>query len=160
MQKGLVVWGFCAAAALAASAIMEARAQQAPAAPPAPVETAAQFLPRCIEWMRRRIDDESPWRVWVLTHNDTIVGNIWLELVEKLPNPNVEREMHAYVTNFFIRPEYRNTGAGSRLLEAVLDECKRAHVDSVFLWPSDRSRPLYERYGFTAPSTMLVLEQH
>jgi len=125
-----------------------------------PVETAAQFLPRCIEWMRRRIDDESPWRVWVLTHNDTIVGNIWLELVEKLPNPNVEREMHAYVTNFFIRPEYRNTGAGSRLLEAVLDECKRAHVDSVFLWPSDRSRPLYERYGFTAPSTMLVLEQH
>jgi GNAT superfamily N-acetyltransferase len=109
--------------------------------------------------MRPRIADESEWRVWVLEQDGAVVGNIWLELIEKLPNPNVEREMHAYVTNFYIRPEYRNTGAGSRLLEAVLDECKRADVDSVFLWPSDRSRPLYQRHGFVAPSTMLVLEQ-
>src|SRR6266496_2147189 len=95
----------------------------------APVETASQFLPRCVEWMRPRIADESEWRVWVLEQDGAIVGNVWLELIEKLPNPNVEREMHAYVTNFYIRPEYRNTGAGSRLLEAVLDECKRADVD-------------------------------
>jgi glucose/arabinose dehydrogenase len=45
MQKGLVVWGFCAAAALAASAIMEARAQQAPAAPPAPAATPQPLPP-------------------------------------------------------------------------------------------------------------------
>jgi len=90
----------------------------------------------------------------------TIVGNIWLQIVEKLPNPNVERERHGYVTNFFVRPEYRNTGAGSRLLDALLGECRGLEIDSVFLWPSDRSRPLYERHGFVTPSTMLVLEDH
>jgi N-acetylglutamate synthase-like GNAT family acetyltransferase len=123
-----------------------------------PIESAAEFVPRCAEWMRSRVADESRWRVWVLMDRGTIVGNIWLQIVEKLPNPNVERERHGYVTNFFVRPEYRNTGAGSRLLDALLGECRGLEIDSVFLWPSDRSRPLYERHGFMTPSTMLVLE--
>jgi GNAT superfamily N-acetyltransferase len=117
-----------------------------------PVESAAAFVPRCVDWMRPRIADGAAWRVWVL-------GNIWLEIVEKLPNANVEAELHGYVTNFFVRPEHRNAGAGSRLLQAVLDECRRSEVDSVFLWPSERSRPLYERFGFVHPSEMLVLGQ-
>jgi GNAT superfamily N-acetyltransferase len=125
-----------------------------------PIESAAEFVPRCAEWMRSRVADESRWRVWVLMDRGTIVGNIWLQIVEKLPNPNVERERHGYVTNFFVRPEYRNTGAGSRLLDALLGECRGLEIDSVFLWPSDRSRPLYERHGFVTPSTMLVLEDH
>jgi len=125
-----------------------------------PVESADEFLPRCIEWMQPRIADGARWRAWVLEHDGAIVGNIWLEIVEKLPNPNVERELHAYITNFFVRPERRNTGAGSRLLQAALDECRRSNVDCVFLWPSDRSRPLYERHGFVTPSSMLVLDEH
>jgi GNAT superfamily N-acetyltransferase len=126
----------------------------------APVESAADFLPRCIDWMRPRVADATRWRVWVLEHEGAIAGNIWLEIVDKLPNPNAERELHAYVTNFFVRPELRNAGAGSRLLQSVLDECQRSDVDAVFLWPSDRSRPLYERHGFVLPSEMLVLERH
>jgi GNAT superfamily N-acetyltransferase len=125
-----------------------------------PIESAAEFVPRCAEWMRSRVADESRWRVWVLMDRGTIVGNIWLQIVEKLPNPNVERERHGYVTNFFVRPEYRNTGAGSRLLDALLGECRGLEIDSVFLWPSDRSRPLYERHGFVTPTAMLILEDH
>lgn len=131
----------------------EFRSQRKP-----PVEGAGEFIPRCIEWIRPRVGDETRWRVWILEHDGAIVGNIWLEIIEKLPNPNVERELHGYITNFYIRSEYRNTGAGSRVLDAVLAECKRLDVDSVFLWPSERSRPLYERHGFVTPSTMLVLE--
>jgi len=125
-----------------------------------PIESAAEFVPRCAERMRSRVADESRWRVWVLMDRGTIVGNIWLQIVEKLPNPNVERERHGYVTNFFVRPEYRNTGAGSRLLDALLGECRGLEIDSVFLWPSDRSRPLYERHGFVTPTAMLILESH
>lgn len=124
------------------------------------VESAADFVPRCSEWMRPRLADESRWRVWVLEHDGSIEGNIWLEIVEKLPNPNVERELHGYITNFYVRPERRNSGAGSLLLQAALDECRRAEVDSVFLWPSERSRPLYERHGFVTPANMLVLDDH
>src|SRR5512132_4347102 len=112
------------------------------------VESAEEFLPRCVEWMRPRLADDARWRVWVLDHAGDVVGNVWLQLVEKLPNPNVDRERHGYITNFYVRPEHRNGGAGSRMLRAVLDECERSDVDTVFLWPTVRSRPLYERHGF------------
>jgi len=122
------------------------------------IETSEAFLPRFLEWARTRLDDEGAWRVWVLDHDGTIVGNVWLQLVEKLPNPNVDRELHGYVTNFFVRTEHRNSGAGSRLLHAVLEECERSNVDTVFLWPTERSRAFYERQGFVPPTDMLARE--
>jgi GNAT superfamily N-acetyltransferase len=106
--------------------------------------------------MRSRLADDARWRVWVLDHAGDVVGNVWLQLVEKLPNPNVDRERHGYITNFYVRPEHRNGGAGSRMLRAVLDECERSDVDTVFLWPTARSRPLYERHGFMPGSGILA----
>jgi len=32
-------------------------------------------------------------------------------------------------------------------------------VDSVFLWPSEQSRPLYERFGFETSSGVMVLKR-
>jgi GNAT superfamily N-acetyltransferase len=129
----------------------EFRASSRPA-----VESADEFFPRCVQWMRARLADDARWRVWVLEHSGDVVGNVWLQLVEKLPNPNVDRELHGYITNFYVRPEHRNSGAGSRMLRAVLEECERSNVDTVFLWPSARSRPLYERHGFAPASGILA----
>jgi GNAT superfamily N-acetyltransferase len=129
----------------------EFRASNKPA-----VESAEEFLLRCVEWMRSRLADDARWRVWVLDSAGDVVGNVWLQLIEKLPNPNVDRELHGYITNFYVRPEHRNGGAGSRMLRAVLDECERSNVDTVFLWPTARSRPLYERHGFVPGGGILA----
>lgn len=109
--------------------------------------------------MRDRLDSGSIWRVWLVERNNDSVGAVWLQVVEKLPNPTAESELHAYVSNFYVRPDHRNTGAGSALLRAVLDETASLGVDSVFLWPSARSRPLYERHGFAVSENVLVLER-
>jgi len=122
------------------------------------IESREEFVPRFLQWIRPRLASNAPWRVWVLEYGGSVVGNVWLQLVDKLPNPNARRELHGYITNFFLRPEHRNGGAGSRLLEAVLEECKRSNVDAVFLWPTERSRPFYERHGFKPPSDMLARE--
>ena len=82
-----------------------------------------------------------------------------MQVVEKLPNPGDEPERHAYVSNLFVRPDHRNLGIGADLLRAVLDEGKRLDVDAVFLWPTARSRSLYERFGFTANGAVLSLER-
>jgi GNAT superfamily N-acetyltransferase len=129
-------------------------------APRAPtVEPEDEFLARCTAWMEPRLIDASPWRAWVAETSDLLVGNVWMQVVEKLPNPGEEPELHAYVSNFFVRPEYRNLGAGSGLMKVVLDECRQLDVDSVFLWPTARSRPLYERLGFTNSGAVLSLER-
>ncbi len=143
------------ATAIDAAALAKLRYEFRTTSKPA-VESAAEFLPRCIAFMERRLGDESRWRVWVLEHGGAIVGNIWLQIIEKLPNPNDDRELHGYVTNFFVRPEHRNGGAGSRMLKTLLDDCERVGIDTVFLWPSDRSRPLYGRHGFKPATAILA----
>jgi GNAT superfamily N-acetyltransferase len=114
------------------------------------------FVERCVEWMRPRLRADSRWRVWLLEDGGTPVGNLWVQIIEKIPNPGTEPELHAYVSNVFVLPEYRNRGGGAQLLDAAIAECRGFHVDTMFLWPSDESRPLYARHGFAAPDRLLV----
>ena len=123
------------------------------------VESETEFLTRCEVWMRARLGDDSIWRVWLLERNNDPIGSVWLQVVEKLPNPTAESELHAYVSNFYVRPDHRNSGAGSLLFRAALGEAERLGVDSIFLWPSARSRPLYERHGFAVSDNVLVLKR-
>ena len=120
-----------------------------------PVESRPEFLARCTTWMRSRLGGETPWRAWILEANSGPAGTVWLQIVEKLPNPVVERELHAYITNFFVQADHRGRGAGGRLLSAALAECEALGVDTVFLWPTPQSRTLYERHGFATKDSVM-----
>lgn len=121
-----------------------------------PGEEAQAFIARCNGWMAKRLADHGAWLAWVLAGSDDLYGMIWLQLVEKLPNPVAEPECHGYVTSLYVGPACRGTGLGSALLRAALDECDRREVDAVFLWPTPASRSLYERHGFGARDDLLV----
>lgn len=114
-----------------------------------PVEDEASFLARCTAWMRDRLEPGRAWRCWV-AEGDTgvITGHLWLQLIEKIPNPALEFELHAYITNVYVRPEARGTGGAESLVAAAIDFCRENRVDSAILWPTDRSRTLYARHGF------------
>src|SRR5690242_13763236 len=118
-------------------------------------EPHAAFVQRCAAWMTERLGDGSRWRCWVAEREDDIAGAIWVQVVEKIPNPASEPEEHAYISNFYVPESVRGTGIGSALLTTVLAWCDARPVDSVILWPSVRSRPLYERFGFTTGSGIL-----
>jgi GNAT superfamily N-acetyltransferase len=129
------------------------RSEQRPA-----TESLEAFAARCSNWMRPRLRGDSRWTAWLAERESRIVGNLWLQIVEKIPNPGPESELHAYISNFFIVPAERNTGVGTRLLNAAVGHCKAHGVDTVFLWPTQRSTPLYKRTGFEPPSDILVFE--
>jgi GNAT superfamily N-acetyltransferase len=119
------------------------------------VQARDAFIARCTAWMRERLGREGGWHCLIAVQDGTIIGHVWLELVDKVPNPGgSEPERHAYLTNLYVRPDSRG-GLGSRLLEAALAWCREQRVDTVILWPSERSRTLYARYGF-APSTDIL----
>lgn len=118
------------------------------------VEEKEAFLGRCTIWMRRRL--AADWKCWVATSGEEIVGQIWLQVVEKLPNPGREPERHGYITNLYLKPEFRG-GVGGKLLARALEWASRQEVDAVILWPTARSRSLYLRHGFQAPADMLEL---
>lgn len=113
------------------------------------------FIARCEIWMRGRLAEGGLWRCWIAEDGDKTVGNLWLNLIEKIPNPAPETEHHAYITNFYVLEDVRGKGVGSRLLEAALGWCREQRVHAAILWPSERSRPLYERNGFAVRDDLL-----
>lgn len=115
------------------------------------------FVARCAEWMGWRLEMGAAWRCWVAEDSGRVVGHLWLQLVEKVPNPAPELEQHAYVTNVYVEPAARGTGLGERLMEAALAFCRAERVDSVILWPTEKSRTLYARHGFVDPLDMMEL---
>ena len=123
----------------------------------APDEEEAAFLERCIAWMTPRLEPEARWRAWVAETSHGIIGAVWIGLIEKIPNPIAEPEEHGYLTNFYVRSEVRGTGVGTALLDAAVGWCTERGVHAVMLWPTQRSRPLYERYGFAPPAALMEL---
>ena len=119
------------------------------------VEAESTFRARCTAWMEARLVRES-WLCWVADDDGDLVGHIWLSLIEKIPNPGPEDERHGYITNFYVSPAKRNQRVGNRLLDAALEFCRANGVDSVILWPTDQSRPLYQRHGFDTPKQVLL----
>jgi len=100
------------------------------------------------------------WRVWVAEADGRLVGCVWLQLVERVPHPNLARWERpiAYVTSMFVEPGLRDAGLGRGLLDVAVAFARLRRVDGVILWPSERSVPFYERAGFSTEKAPLMLE--
>jgi len=120
-----------------------------------PSEPAHIFRERCEEWMSEQLDRDGRWSCWLAVLGETPVGTLWMQLIEKLPNPNGHRDYHGYISSVYVVPEFRNAGLGSALLQTCISEAETFGVDALFLWPSARSRPLYARHGFVVREDLL-----
>jgi len=121
---------------------------------------ATSVSPRPLEeaekWIHDRLSD-GQWLAWVVETDGEICGHVFLCLVERVPEPYGDNNPLGYVTNFFVMPSHRNKGAGAALLEALKRHAHRAGLDTLIVWPSERSTPLYRRSGFQPPQELLEL---
>ncbi|OAI40568.1 hypothetical protein AYO38_05700 [bacterium SCGC AG-212-C10] len=119
-------------------------------------ESPEGFVARCSAWMAERLADSNRWRCWVAVRDTgSIDGCLWLQLIEKVPNPVPELEQHAYITNVYVRPEARGGGVGELIVGAAMAWCRDQGIDSAILWPTERSRSLYERHGFAVRADLM-----
>jgi GNAT superfamily N-acetyltransferase len=118
-------------------------------------ESEGAFVERCAAWMRERLRPGASWRCWVAQARGGIVGSAWLHLIEKLPNPVAEPELHGYISSLYVQPAHRGAGLGSLLLAACLHECEARAVDAAILWPTPQSRSLYARHGFAVRDDLM-----
>lgn len=119
-------------------------------------EPQGDFIKRCAAWMEEHLK-EAAWHCWVAEINEHLAGAVWLQLVEKIPNPRAEPEHHAYITNFYVEEQARGQGIGTKLLREVIEWCRTRDVHAIILWPTERSRTLYERHGFAVRDDLLEL---
>lgn len=126
----------------------------------APSEPRDEFLARAERWMAERLaGPASGWAAWVAAAGDGLAGQVWLVTFEKIPNPIDRAALHAYLTNFYVRPALRNRGVGARLLAAALDSLAGRDIESCILRATDGSRSLYARHGFTASPRLMELRR-
>jgi GNAT superfamily N-acetyltransferase len=122
------------------------------------VEDHDAFIARCAAWMRHELGGDV-WRAWAaIDERGVIIGQVWVDLIRKVPNPVGERERHAYLSNLYVKPDARG-GTGTALLEAALEWAGANEIDSVVLWPSERSVTLYRRHQFTQESRVMERKQ-
>jgi len=120
-------------------------------------EDEAEFVDRCTRWMTERLREDSRWRCWIAESEGVQVGSVWVQLIEKIPNPIAEPEHYVYLTNFYVRLEHRSKGAGSKLLSEALAWSRSQNAELVLLWPTERSKSLYARHGFLPADDFMEL---
>jgi GNAT superfamily N-acetyltransferase len=106
------------------------------------------------------LEPGSAWHAWVGEDDGRLVGCIWLQLVERVPHPDLGRGERpiAYVTNMYVEPALRNAGLGRALLDVALRFATERGASGAVLWPSPRSTSFYERAGFRTDAGPLWLE--
>ncbi|SDG58092.1 Acetyltransferase (GNAT) family protein [Sinosporangium album] len=120
-----------------------------PPRPHQPVEQAE-------DWLRDRLGD-GRWLAWVAESGGQVCGHVFLHLVERMPDPYSDSTPLGYVTNFYVTPPHRNRGIGTGLLDAVKRHARSTRLDTLIVWPSERSNLLYRRSGFLPPEELLEL---
>jgi ribosomal protein S18 acetylase RimI-like enzyme len=113
----------------------------------AAAEPREPFLNRTTRWLADRLE-RGTWTGWIARAGTRPVGMVLAQLVEKMPNPVREPERLGYLSSLYVHPQSRDQGAGGLLLATAVEFCRRSEVESVVLWPSPRSIPLYQRHGF------------
>jgi GNAT superfamily N-acetyltransferase len=98
------------------------------------------------------------WVIWVAEAAGHIVGNMYVQPVDKLPRPGRFGHRWGYVTNVYVVPEMRNSGLGAALMAQVQNWAREADLEFLLLWPSERAVPFYQRTGFTLDQDALIWE--
>lgn len=95
---------------------------------------------------------------WVAERDGALIGVMTVRTVRKEPSPGKPTGQWGYLTNCYVRPERRNRGHGTALLAALLNRARQDGLELLIVWPSERSRSLYRRAGFTGQDDPLELD--
>ena len=106
-----------------------------------------RFEPIFLAFWRDALDG-GRWHVWIGEVDGGVVSNIWVYRVPKVPRPHPEPASYAYMTNVYTDPAHRNAKVGSAVLARVVEWALEQDLEGIYVSPSERSVPFYERAGF------------
>ena len=113
-----------------------------------------QFVEQFSAWMAPKLD--SSWYLWCAFAQQTLVANIYIQRIEKLPKPSAPAtDAFGYVTGVYTRAEHRNQGIGAALMGQVGAWALETNLEFLVLWPSTASVPFWTRAGFSANESLL-----
>jgi GNAT superfamily N-acetyltransferase len=112
------------------------------------VDPDAVFEKRLSDWLVSEGDRRTTWLAWA---GDEAIGMASLFEYRRMPRPGRDDSRWGYLSNMFVRDEFRNQGIGSALLSAIVAAADERAYARIVLSPSERAVPFYARAGFVIP---------
>jgi GNAT superfamily N-acetyltransferase len=109
------------------------------------------------EWLRPRLENGEYIGWFALDEHDSIIGGAGARIFERSPLSPDSATRRAYINNVYVEPSHRRRGVARLLTTTILDWCRGEHIHHVTLYPSDKSRSLYESFGFENTSEMRLI---
>lgn len=119
--------------------------------------TKDEFISHCKLFLKEGLDNGT-WVYWIAEEESSIIANIYVNRIRKVPKPQKLFAEIGYITNVHTKEEYRNKGIGTELLNKVKHWAVENEIELLFLWPSKKSVNYYERQGFSMKNEILELE--
>lgn len=79
---------------------------------------------------------------------DTVMAAAYLIISEKPANPTYPNGITGLILNVLTYPNYRRRGIATRLIEALIEEARKAGASCLELSATGDGKPLYEKLGF------------
>jgi len=120
------------------------------------IEDEATFIVRATSLIAARLGS-GRWFAWIADSDGRVSGHIFLQEIDKLPNPSPdEPELIGYLTSFYVEAPLRGSGVGSRLLDELESHAaERGLAKIIISGTTPLSRPLYARRGYESTPDML-----
>lgn len=88
--------------------------------------------------------------------NGEVVGGGGIVVADWPGFPGENQAKRAWILNMYTEPEARRSGVARRLMQTMIEWCRRAGYGSVSLHASEVGRPLYESMGFQQTNEMRI----
>jgi GNAT superfamily N-acetyltransferase len=107
-------------------------------------------------YLRRALADGS-FRAWLVFSHDRVSGGGAIVISPWPAHPHDLDCRRATILNVYTYPEYRRRGVARRLMQEMIDWCRREGFERVSLHTSPDGRHLYESLGFEPSNEMRLL---
>jgi GNAT superfamily N-acetyltransferase len=115
-----------------------------------------EFVQSCREFYKKTIDSGS-WLLWVAEQDGRIIANVSIFIVDNIPTPTKRINKWGYLTNTYTHKEFRGKGIGSKLTNFAVSEAKSLKIETIIVWPSEKSTEFYKRIGFGESTKIMEL---
>jgi GNAT superfamily N-acetyltransferase len=122
----------------------------------APIQDKSTFTSAFVNWAKEH--DETHQCLVVIDGDDNVMGFGFLAMTQRVPAPHRDKRWSADIQAVFVPPEHRNSGIGSRLLEALVETARQQGAEHLTVHSSQGALTAYQRAGFTADPLMMYQE--
>ena len=119
-----------------------------------PVWEKEDFIKSCKNFYSKMFDS-SNWLFWVVESDSKIIAHVSIFIVDNIPTPEKLINKWGYLTNTYTKKDFRGKGIGSKLIKHVIDDAKSLNIETIIVWPSDKSIEFYARARFNKTTEIM-----